>query len=52
MEKKQAQGKLIGLKQYIDTVLDFLKNDDIDPDKAVDRVIERTAKELTVQGDA
>ena len=41
LAKKQAQGKLLNLRQYVDACLEFLKDDSIDPDTAVSKVAKR-----------
>ena len=41
LTKKQAQGKLLNFRQYVDACLEFLKDDSIDPDTAVSKVVKR-----------
>jgi hypothetical protein len=46
LAKKQAQGMLLGLRQYIDAVLEFLKDDTLTPDAAVSKVTTKAAELL------
>lgn len=46
LAKKQAQGKLLNLRQYVDACLEFLKDDSIDPDTAVSKVVKRADEML------
>jgi hypothetical protein len=41
LTKKQAQGKLLNFRQYVDAVLEFLKDDTITPDDAVSKVVRK-----------
>jgi len=38
LSKKQAQGMLIGFRQYVDACLEFLKDDTFSGDMAVSKV--------------
>ena len=46
LAKKQAQGMLLGLRQYIDAVLEFLRDDSLTPDDAVSKVTKKASNLL------
>jgi len=43
LAKKQAQGMLLGIRQYIDACLEFLRDDTLTPDDAVSKVTKKAS---------